>query len=118
MPLPAIALTSTGLVLSIVTSLLLPEKVYEYITTAAALMLLYNWLFILIMYHRLIEPTTADKVKRVIGMILVVAAVSGTLFHKTSRPGFFISLVFLAIIGIVVLLLRKRWKKEEAQNSA
>jgi L-asparagine transporter-like permease len=118
MPLPAIALTSTGLVLSIVTSLLLPEKVYEYITTAAALMLLYNWFFILTMYHRLIEPTTADKVKRVIGMILVAAAVSGTLFHKTSRPGFFISLVFLTVIGIIVLLLRKKWRKEEAQNSA
>ncbi len=118
MPLPAIALSAAGLVLSIVTSLLLPEKVYEYITTAAALMLLYNWLFILIMYHRLIEPTTVDKVKRVIGLILVAAAVSGTLFHETSRPGFFISLVFLAVIGTVVLLLRKKWKKEEAQNSA
>ena len=81
-------------------------------------MLLYNWLFILIMYHRLIEPTTGDKVKRVIGVILVAAAVSGSLFHKTSRPGFFISLVFLRVIGIVVLLLRKRWKKEESQNRA
>ncbi len=118
MPLPAIALTSTGLVLSIITSLLLPGKVYEYITTAAALMLLYNWLFILIMYHRLVKPTAFDKVKRVIGMILIVSAVSGTLFHQTSRPGFFISLIFLAVIGIVVLLLRKRWKKEETQNSA
>ncbi len=118
MPLPAIALTTTGLVLSIVTSLLLPEKVYEYITTAAALMLLYNWFFILTMYHRLIEPNTADKVKRVIGMILVAGAVSGSLFHPTSRPGFFISLVFLAVIGIVVLLLRKKWRKEEAQNNA
>ena len=118
MPLPAIALTSTGLVLSIVTSLLLPGKVYEYITTAAALMLLYNWLFILIMYHRLVEPTTADKVKRVIGMILVLGAVSGTLFHKTSRPGFFISLGFLAVIGIVVFFLNKKWKKEGTQNSA
>ena len=118
MPLPAIALTSTGLVLSIVTSLLLPGKVYEYITTAAALMLIYNWLFILIMYHRLIEPTTSDKVKRVIGIIFIAAAVSGTLFHQTSRPGFFISLVFVTIIGIVVLFLRKKWKKQEAQNSA
>ncbi len=118
MPLPAIALTSTGLILSIVTSLLLPDKVYEYITTAAALMLLYNWFFILTMYHRLIEPTTGDKVKRVIGMIFVASAVSGSLFHKTSRPGFFISLAFVTIIAIVVLLLRKRWKKEEAQNSA
>ncbi|MCG7334678.1 amino acid permease [Sporosarcina sp. ACRSM] len=118
MPLPAIALTSIGLVLSIVTSLLLPDKVYEYITTAAALMLLYNWLFILVMYHRLIEPTTVDKVKRVIGVLLVLAAVSGTLLHKTSRPGFFISLIFLAIIGGIVLILKKKWKKEETQKSA
>ncbi|PZX02865.1 amino acid/polyamine/organocation transporter (APC superfamily) [Psychrobacillus insolitus] len=117
MPLPAIALTSIGLIISIVTSLLLPDKVYEYITTAAALMLLYNWFFILIMYQRLIEPTKADKVKRIIGMILVAAAVSGALFHATSRPGFYISLVFVSVIAIVVLLLRKRWKKEEAQNS-
>ena len=118
MPLPAIALTSTGLILSIVTSLLLPDKVYEYITTAAALMLLYNWIFILVMSPRLIKLTTGAKVKRVIGMIFVIAAVSGTLFHKTSRPGFFISLAFLTVIAIVVLCLRKKWKKEEAQNSA
>ena len=118
MPLSAIALTSTGLVLSIVTSLLLPDKVYEYITTAAALMLLYNWLFILIMYHRLIEPTTSDKVKRIIGMILIGSAVSGTLFHQTSRPGFFISLVFLSVIGSVVFFMRKKWNKEEPQNNA
>lgn len=118
MPLPAIVLTSVGLVLSIVTSLLLPGKVYEYITTAAALMLLYNWIFILAIYHRLTEPTTADKVKRVMGMIFVIAAVSGTLFHKTSRPGFFISLAFLTVIGIVVLSLRKKWKNEEANGSS
>lgn len=118
MPLPAISLTSIGLVLSIVTSLLLPDKVFEYITTAAALMLLYNWLLILVMYHRLIEPTRIDKVKRVIGLILVASAVSGTLFHQTSRPGFFISLGFLTVIGIIVLLLRNRWKKEAAQNKA
>lgn len=113
MPLPAIALTSVGLILSIVTSLLLPDKVYQYITTAAALMLLYNWLFILAMYHRLVDTTKADKVKRVIGIILVSAAVSGALFHSTSRPGFFISLIFLSIIAIIVLFLRKKWKKEE-----
>ncbi|WP_411748209.1 amino acid permease [Psychrobacillus psychrotolerans] len=112
-PLPAIALTSVGLILSIVTSLLLPDKVYQYITTAAALMLLYNWLFILAMYHRLVDTTKADKVKRVIGIILVSAAVSGALFHSTSRPGFFISLIFLSIIAIIVLFLRKKWKKEE-----
>lgn len=117
-PLPAISLTSIGLVLSIVASLLLPDKLFEYITTAAALMLLYNWLLILVMYHKLIEPSRIDKVKRMIGIILVASAVSGTLFHQTSRPGFFISLGFLTVIGIIVLLLRNRWKKEAAQNKA
>ena len=117
MPLPSIGLTSIGLIISIITSLLLPDKVYEYITTAAALMLLYNWFFILLMYQRLIEPTKIDKVKRIIGMILVAAAISGSLFHSTSRPGFFISLVFVMVIVIVVLILRKRWLKEESQNS-
>ena len=113
MPLPAIGLTSVGLLLSIITSLLLPDTVYQYITTAAALMLLYNWLFILCMYHRLVETTKADKVKRVIGIILVLAAVSGSLFHVTTRPGFFISLGFLSVIVIIVLFLRKRWSREE-----
>lgn len=117
MPLPAIALTSLGLVISIVTSLVLPDKVYEYITTAAALMLLYNWLFMLMFYHKLIELTNADKVKRTIGIILVVAAVSGSLVHSTSRPGFFISLVFISVIALVILVLRKRWEKEESQKS-
>ncbi|MCP3763895.1 amino acid permease [Domibacillus sp. A3M-37] len=116
-PLPAVALTSVGLILSIVTSLLLPNKVYEYITTAAGLMLLYNWFFILTMYHRLIEPSAGDKIKRVIGMILVFSAVSGTLFHETSRPGFFISLGFVTVIGSIVVLLRKRWKEEGGTES-
>lgn len=115
-PLPAVALTSVGLILSIISSLLLPKNVYEYVTTAAGLMLLYNWFFLLTLYHRLIEPTTGDKVKRVIGMILVFAAVSGTLFHQASRPGFFISLAFVTVIAVVVLILRKKWKKEETHH--
>ncbi|MHA6260616.1 amino acid permease [Sporosarcina sp. CAU 1771] len=117
MPLPAVSLTSIGLVLSIVTSLVLPDKVFEYITTAAALMLLYNWLLILVMYHKLIEPTRIDKVKRMIGIILVALSVSGTLFHQTSRPGFLISLGFLTVIGMIVLSLRNKWKNETTQNT-
>lgn len=115
-PLPAVALTSVGLILSIVTSLLLPGKVYEYITTAAGLMLLYNWFFILIMCQKLLKLSVKDNAKRIIGMILVFSAVSGTLVHPTSRPGFFISLAFITVIGLVVLILRKKWKKEEQNH--
>ncbi|WP_144510135.1 amino acid permease [Bacillus sp. FJAT-22090] len=116
MPLPAIALTSLGLIISIVTSLVLPNKVYEYITTAAALLLLYNWFFILTFYQKLVKATKADKIKKVIGMVLVAAAVSGSLLHATTRPGFFISLGFVAVIAIVILVLRKRWKSEELKK--
>lgn len=112
-PLPAVALTAVVLIMSIVASRLLPSNVYEYVTTAAGLMILYNWLFILAMSHRVFEPTKGDKVKRIIGFILLVVALSGTLASSTSRPGFFISLGFLSIIAVVVFFLQKRWKKEE-----
>jgi len=112
-PLPAVALTAVVLILSIIASRLLPSNVYEYVTTAAGLMILYNWLFILTMSHRVFEATKGDKVKRIIAYILLGVALSGSLADSTSRTGFFISLGFLAIIGIVVFFLQKRWKKEE-----
>lgn len=116
-PLPALALTAVVLMMSIIASRLLPSNVYEYVTTAAGMMILYNWLFILTMSHRIFEPTKGDKVKRYIAYILLVVALSGTLADSTSRPGFFISLGFLTIIAIVVFFLQKRWKKEEGQSS-
>lgn len=46
LPLPSLGLAACGLVLSIITALLLSGKIYEYITTAAGILLLMNWLFI------------------------------------------------------------------------
>ena len=78
----------------------MPDRVYEFITTAASLMLLYNWMFVLFAYPKLIELTKWGRVKQWTGVLLIVAAVSGTLLDKSSRPGFFISLLFVGIIGI------------------
>ncbi|ETT66431.1 amino acid permease [Paenibacillus sp. FSL H8-0457] len=110
-PIFSLSLTAAGLIVSIVLSLLMPGKIYEYLTTAAGLMLLYNWFFILISAGRLIELTGWGKVKRYIGMILIAAAVSGTALHPTSRPGLWISLGFILLIGLVVLCMRSVWKK-------
>ncbi|MCM3258734.1 amino acid permease [Paenibacillus lautus] len=110
-PIFSLSLTAAGLIVSIVLSLLMPGKIYEYLTTAAGLMLLYNWFFILISAGRLMELTGWGKVKRYIGMILIAAAVSGTALHPTSRPGLWISLGFILLIGLVVLCMRFVWKK-------
>lgn len=110
-PITALGLISGGLIATIVMSLLMPGKVYEYITTAAGLMLLYNWSLILLSSGKLLKPEGMSGLKRWLGLILIAAAVSGTLFHSLSRPGFFISLLLVSLIGacdLIVHFIRKR----------
>ena len=119
-PLFALSLIGCGLIATIVMSLLLPGKVYEYVTTAAGLMLMYNWLFILLSSGRLLKAGRFSVVKRWIGLVLIGLAVTGTLFHPLSRPGFFISLLLVLVIGIsdmIVQRVRKK-KKEEPTSTA
>ncbi|WP_426332895.1 amino acid permease [Paenibacillus silvae] len=111
-PLFALSLIGCGLIGTIIMSLLLPGKVYEYITTAAGLMLMYNWLFILLSSARLLESRTFDVVKRWTGIVLISTAVIGTLFHSLSRPGFFISLLLVCLIGISDFIVQKMRKKK------
>ncbi|GAE34344.1 aromatic amino acid transporter [Halalkalibacter akibai JCM 9157] len=114
--LPAIALTAAGMIVSIVLAIVIPGRLYEYVTTAAGIMLLYNWLFILGSYGRLLDLTTKDKLKRILGFVLVLLGVGGTIFHTTSRPGFFISLAFIVIVALVTLIMRHFWKKNQGEN--
>ncbi|WP_420835845.1 amino acid permease [Bacillus weihaiensis] len=105
----ALSLTIGGLITSIILALVMPDKIYEYITTAAGLMLLYNWFFVLLSAKRLLQMSSFHKIKRWLGMVLILAAISGTLFDQTSRPGFFVSIAFILLIFIVILLIRKKW---------
>ncbi|MCL6604498.1 MAG: amino acid permease [Paenibacillus sp.] len=116
-PFYALCLISGGLIAAIVMSLLMPGKVYEYITTAAGLMLLYNWSFILLSSGKLLKPSKLSGFKRWMGLLLIGAAVTGTLFHKLSRPGFFISLLLVALIGacdLIVQYIRKKRSDDDA----
>lgn len=112
-PLPTLIITLLGISASIICALLMPGRVYEYITTAAGLMLLYNWIFILASSWKLLEVTAKDKIKYSIGILFILTAVTGTLFHDTSRPGFFISLLFVGIIGGITLVMNVKWKKKK-----
>lgn len=116
-PLFAIGLTAAGLVFSVVMSLVMPGKIYEYITTSAGLLLLYNWLFILITAGKLIELKIFGQILRIAGMALILLAVVGTSFHETSRPGLWGSLAFLVVIGIVTLIMQFAvWKKQKKRE--
>ncbi|MFD1638020.1 amino acid permease [Evansella tamaricis] len=108
---PAIGLTSMSIAISIILSLIMPDSIYEYFTTAAGLMLLYNWFFILGSFGRLNQLTVLDHIKRGLGFILVLLAIIGTAFHETSRPGLYVSLLFIIIIGCITLLMKNHWKK-------
>ncbi|SEN59275.1 L-asparagine transporter [Mesobacillus persicus] len=114
----ALGLTTLGLISSIILSFAMPERIYEYLTTAAGLMLIYNWLFLLFSFKHIIELTTFDQVKRFTAIALILIAVSGTLFDHMARPGFFISLGFIGLIAAILLLRNKLGgKKKKKKNT-
>ncbi|WP_150267284.1 amino acid permease [Paenibacillus tepidiphilus] len=117
-PLLALSLILCGLIATVVLALLLPGKVYEYITTAAGIMLLYNWAFILLSSGRLLESSGWSSFKRWSGLVLITAAVTGTLFHKLSRPGFFISLGLVALIAVCDFIVQRVRKKRQNPDAA
>ncbi|MBM7096126.1 amino acid permease [Bacillus sp. H-16] len=115
--LPAISFMAFWVIVSVILSILMPGKVYEYFTTAAGIMLLYNWLFILASYGRLQELTGFQQFKRFGGILLVGLVIFGTLFHETSRPGFFISLIFVGLVGIITFFMRNHWNKPKTPDA-
>ncbi|MEH7392137.1 amino acid permease [Bacillus sp. JJ1503] len=112
----ALSLTIGGLVTSVLLALVMPDSVYEYITTAAGLMLLYNWLFILVSFPKLIKATKFDHVKRFIGIGLILLAITGTLFEKSSRPGFFVSILFVGLVISVLLIMNFIKKRKQSKG--
>ncbi|WP_026575458.1 amino acid permease [Bacillus sp. UNC438CL73TsuS30] len=117
LPLPSLGLATIGLIASIITALFLPGKIYEYITTAAGILILFNWSFIIISALHILKIKIWGKIMAFIGIALILAAVSGTLMEKNIRMGFFVSLLFVAIIGIVSFIMQKKiWNKKEGHN--
>ncbi|EDL65226.1 proline-specific permease [Bacillus sp. SG-1] len=76
LPLPSLGLAAAGLLLSVITALIVPGKIYEYITTAAGILILYNWAFIIISAFKILENKITGKLLAVFGMLLILAAVT------------------------------------------
>ncbi|MED4036700.1 amino acid permease [Niallia taxi] len=117
LPLPSLILGAVGLFASVLAALLLPGKIFEYITTAAGILLLYNWAFILFSSFKVLKPSGWDKTKAIIGIALIVAAVSGTVMEKGIRIGFFVSLACVALIGVATFIMHLRQKKSEPESA-
>ncbi|GAA0322585.1 amino acid permease [Bacillus carboniphilus] len=116
LPFPSLLLATIGLLASIITALLLPGKIYEYITTAAGILILINWAFIILSGMKVLEMKVWGKFLSLIGIFLILAAVSGTLMEKSIRFGFFVSILFVVIIGIVAIIMQKKvWKKKASE---
>lgn len=111
-PYFAIGVTALTMAGSVLLALLMPEELYEYMTTAAGLMLIYNWTFILITSGKLLDLSVWGQIKRWSGVVIILLAVSGTSLHHTSRPGFFISMGFVALIGCVTLIMKAVWRRK------
>lgn len=109
-PFPALGLLILGIAGSIVLSLALPDKIYTYITTGAGLMLLYNWLFIILSARKLQKDKLKKRIKYYVGIMLLIAGISGTLIDKTNRPGLFISLGIVGLIGVFAFFVNRKRK--------
>lgn len=111
LPLPSLGLAAVGMSASVITALLLPGKIYTYITTAAGILQMYNWGFIILSAWKVLEIKLKDKLLAILGLLLLAAAVSGTIMEKSIRMGFFISLLLVAIIAGVTWIMMRKWKK-------
>lgn len=118
LPLPSLGLATIGLTASIITALLLPGKIYEYITTAAGILILFNWAFIIISAFKNLELKFRGKLLAYTGILLILLAVSGTLLESSIRPGLYVSLLFVVLIGIAAIIMQKRGWKEGNGNSS
>jgi L-asparagine transporter-like permease len=111
LPLYALGINMLGMCVTIVLSLLLPKQVFEHITTAAGLVILYTWLFILASFLKLLKPKLGGWIRSGIAMVLIIAAVTGTLLEKSGRPGFWSSLLNVCMIALITWFKQHLWKK-------
>jgi L-asparagine transporter-like permease len=117
-PYRALGVTILGMIVSILAALVLPKKVYEYITTAGGLMLIYTWVFIIFASRKLLTLTIWGHSKSIGAVFLILLTTTGTLFDETTRPGFYVSFGFILIIGVITFLLRNKWPSNKSNSSA
>ncbi|SDC11510.1 MULTISPECIES: amino acid permease [unclassified Candidatus Frackibacter] len=111
-PIYALLVSSAGLIIAIIMSFLLPDKVYEYITSAAGFIIFFNWIIILasqIKYRPLLEENFSDTLKFKMwgypysswGTIILVAAILVfSSFNPDQLIGLIGGLIIISVLSI------------------
>jgi L-asparagine transporter-like permease len=105
-PIKALLLTGVALGAFLIFSYVLPGTIYEYVTTAAGVMLILNWIIILSSQIKLRRQSKSNTLFQMsgypatsyLGIALILVTVSGGLLHPTQRMGVLISLGFIVLI--------------------
>ncbi|SEO82908.1 amino acid permease [Paenibacillus sp. OV219] len=115
----SLLLTAAALAVSIGCSYALPNTMYEYVTTAAGVMLILNWVLILASYLKLqAKQHPAQKPHRTIahpyaayaGIGFILIAISGALLHRNERIGLGLSAALIIIVLLASRLVAARHK--------
>lgn len=117
-PIKALLVTGIALAFCLVFSYVMPGTIYEYVTTAAGVMLILNWIIILSSQIRLRRQQQSQKTFQMagypytsyIGIVLILITVSGGLYHPAQRMGVLISL------GLIAMILISHWFILRAKN--
>ncbi|MDR7073125.1 amino acid permease [Fictibacillus barbaricus] len=104
----ALLLSGAGLGVTVILSFFLPDTVYEYMTTAAGIMLILNWMIILSSHIKKKKQLDDESdtsyfstpFASYIGIFLILFSIGGALLHHNQRVGFYISIGFVAVIQI------------------
>jgi L-asparagine transporter-like permease len=107
----ALLIGTSGLFITIILSIVLPNTIYEYLATSAGVLLISNWIIILASQIKnrknySINRTSAEKPFKMLftpyssylGIFLIVLTLIGVTFDPTHRIGLFVG------IGIVVII--------------
>ncbi|MCB2294219.1 amino acid permease [Clostridium algoriphilum] len=123
----ALLIGTSGLLLTILLSFVLPDTIYEYLTTSAGVLLISNWIIILASqiknrkYYSIKSTTEGKQFKMLfapyssyLGILLIILTLIGVTFNPTHRIGL---LVIIGIIAIISLASTKSSMRNKKLNS-
>ncbi|CAN7685298.1 amino acid permease [Paenibacillus sp. LjRoot153] len=113
LPLYALGVNTMGLCVSIVLALVMPSHIFEHMTTAGGLVLLYTWLLIVASYLKQLRPNLSGQLKSWTAILLIMAAATGPLLEISGRPGFWTSLLIVMVIVIITLWMKHKSARRE-----
>jgi L-asparagine transporter-like permease len=116
LPLKSLSVTGLALGASLVLSFIMPGKLYEYVTTAAGVLLILNWVIILSTQIKLRKSQKEIRTFKMpgypyssyFGIAIILVTVSGGMIDITQRRGVLISVGLILIIFLVSIGKKKR----------